>query len=175
MAHTGKPKFLALFALLVVRLSTAQPPCTLCPNGAVPRHIDRVYHLGWNTPISCRQRFQEVAAGNRDCWSSITWDNTFDWQSFCGCPGLEQPKFVCGNFCWDHVVDNNAKVPHYVSTDTSCPQFAAIHPFLLSKDSCGDGDLQEACCVNYSGASSFGWLLPTVVSAMVLMFGGLFY
>jgi len=145
--------------------------CTLCPDGASPKYPDRTYQLG-KSSITCRQFAADIVSSTVEsfddgeegaseegaCWGTISWGNTFDWQSFCGCPELEEPKNVCGDFCFGGKVDAGAKLPSEIAVGQSatCGNFAALYPYLLDNTQCGADRLKSTCCVNFERSSAFG-------------------
>ena len=153
-------------------------PCTLCPWGGTPSKLDRVYQIGDTEPISCQDMVDMAQSYNENCWAVISWDNTFDWQSFCGCPSeeFEEPKYVCGSLCPDDEIEYRAALPSYIAPGASCKDFAELHPYLLDEDQCGGEELQGTCCVNVeflssqlSGAPCLSWFLPALASTFAAL------
>ena len=93
--------------------------CSLCPGGAEPATPDRVYQLGDAAGTSCRDMIAAAAnASTESCLGTVTWSNTLDWPSFCGCPGFA-PQYICGDDCWDHNV-SDASLPSDIAKTLPC-------------------------------------------------------
>jgi len=132
--------------------------CTLCPGGAQPSNPFRTYQLGGDNdntaaaspPVSCQDIMAAALAvdgGDAECWDAISWNNKFDWQAFCGCPGLDTPKYVCGDYCYDHKIAP-AALPSNIAKGATCQEFAEYYPFLLDEADCGGDRLKLACCAS---------------------------
>ena len=153
--------------------------CSLCPGGAQPATPDRVYQLGDSAPVSCGDIMTAAANANEDsCLGTVTWSNTFDWPSFCGCPDFKT-QYICGDFCWDFKVAY-APLPSDIATNANCQDFAGYYPYLLDETQCGGDDLKVACCVNVEGSAAASkmnlrsGLLFQIVFVLARMVGALF-
>ena len=148
--------------------------CSLCPGGADPATPDRVYHLGDSSAgsTSCRDMIAAAASASEEsCLGTVTWSNTLDWPSFCGCPGFD-PQYICGDYCWDHNV-SDAPLPSDIATNANCLDFAGYYPYLLDETQCGGERLKEACCVNGLESSASKkentLLVPLLLQSLTLL------
>ena len=120
-----------------------------------------------------------AANANEDsCLGTVTWSNTFDWPSFCGCPDFKT-QYICGDFCWDFKVAY-APLPSDIATNANCQDFAGYYHYLLDETQCGGDDLKVACCVNVEGSAAASkmnlrsGLLFQIVFVLARMVGALF-